>query len=123
MLAMLDLDTAARVSGSRFAVLRGQLAGLQRALIQFMLDVHVGEHGYEETYVPYLVHGATLQGTGQLPKFEQDLFRTVEEPPFYLIPTAEVPLTNLVRDSILEAERLPLRFAAHTPCFRSEAGS
>ncbi len=122
-LGMLDFDAAAKVSGSRFAVMRGGLARLQRALIQFMLDVHVGEHGYEETYVPYLVHGHALVGTGQLPKFEADLFRTTTETPFYLIPTAEVPLTNLGRDVIFDAERLPLRFVAHTPCFRSEAGS
>ena len=122
-LGMLDLEAASRMSGSRFAVLRGQLARLQRALLQFMLDVHTLEHGYEETYVPYLVQSAALVGTGQLPKFEQDLFKTDGEPPFYLIPTAEVPLTNLVRDSILGADSLPKRFVAHTPCFRSEAGS
>jgi seryl-tRNA synthetase len=122
-LGMLDLEAASRISGSRFAVLRGGLARMQRALIQFMLDVHTREHGYEETYVPYLVQSEALIGTGQLPKFEQDLFRTEGEPTFYLIPTAEVPLTNLVRDSILDADSLPRRFVAHTPCFRSEAGS
>ncbi len=122
-LGMLDFDAAARVSGSRFAVMRGGLARLQRALIQFMLDTHVGEHGYEETYVPYLVHGHALVGTGQLPKFEADLFKTTTETPYYLIPTAEVPLTNLGRDAIFDADRLPMRFVAHTPCFRSEAGS
>ncbi|HEX6259083.1 MAG TPA: serine--tRNA ligase [Woeseiaceae bacterium] len=122
-LGMLDLEAASRISGSRFAVLRGGLARMQRALIQFMLDVHTREHGYEETYVPYLVQAEALVGTGQLPKFEQDLFRTVGEPPLYLIPTAEVPLTNLVRDSILGADSLPRRLVAHTPCFRSEAGS
>ncbi len=122
-LGMLDFDAAARVSGSRFAVMRGALARLQRALIQFMLDTHVGEHGYEETYVPYLVHGHALVGTGQLPKFEADLFKTTTETPYYLIPTAEVPLTNLGRDAIFDADRLPMRFVAHTPCFRSEAGS
>lgn len=122
-LGMLDFDTASRMSGSRFAVLRGGLARLQRALIQFMLDVHTAEHGYEEAYVPYLVHSDALVGTSQLPKFEEDLFRTASEPPFYLIPTAEVPLTNLVREQILDADALPIRLAAHTPCFRSEAGS
>ncbi len=122
-LGMLDFDAASKVSGSRFAVMRGPLARLQRALIQFMLDTHVGEHDYEETYVPYLVHDQALVGTGQLPKFAGDLFRTTTEPPFYLIPTAEVPLTNLARDTILAADSLPQRLVAHTPCFRSEAGS
>jgi len=122
-LGMLDLEAASRISGSRFTVLRGSLARMQRALIQFMLDVHTREHGYEETYVPYLVQAEALVGTGQLPKFEQDLFRTEGDPPFYLIPTAEVPLTNLVRGSILGADSLPRRLVAHTPCFRSEAGS
>jgi seryl-tRNA synthetase len=122
-LGLLDLEAASRISGSRFAVLRGSLARMQRALIQFMLEVHTREHGYEETYVPYLVQADALVGTGQLPKFELDLFRTDGDPPFYLIPTAEVPLTNLVRDSILGADTLPRRFVAHTPCFRSEAGS
>src|SRR5690606_21245118 len=122
-LTMLDLEVASRISGSRFAVLRGGLAQMQRALIQFMLDVHTREHGYEETYVPYLVQAEALTGTGQLPKFEQDLFRTDGEPPFYLLPTAEVPLTNLVRESILGADSLPRKLVAHTPCFRSEAGS
>ncbi|HEX2138392.1 MAG TPA: serine--tRNA ligase [Woeseiaceae bacterium] len=122
-LAMLDFDAASRISGSRFAVLRRDLARLQRALIQFMLDLHVNEHGYEETYVPYLVQSDALLGTGQLPKFEQDLFKTEGEPPFYLIPTAEVPLTNLLRDQIVAAPTLPRRYVAHTPCFRSEAGS
>ncbi len=122
-LGMLDFDAASRLSGSRFAVLRGPLARMQRALIQFMLDVHTGENGYEETYVPYLVQAEALTGTGQLPKFEEDLFKTVGETPYYLIPTAEVPLTNLARETILEADELPRRLAAHTPCFRSEAGS
>ena len=122
-LGSLDFDAASKMSGSRFAVLRGSLARLQRALIQFMLDVHTSEHGYEETYVPYLVQSQALLGTGQLPKFAADLFRTVDEVPFYLIPTAEVPLTNLVCDKIIETDALPLRFTAHTPCFRSEAGS
>ncbi|MDQ2695444.1 MAG: serine--tRNA ligase [Pseudomonadota bacterium] len=116
----LDFDAAARLAGSRFAVLKGPLARLHRALIQFMLDLHTRENGYQETYVPYLVNAETLRGTGQLPKFAEDLF---EAGGFYLIPTAEVPLTNLVRDSIVEDAALPLRLAAHTPCFRSEAGS
>ena len=122
-LGQLDFDAAAKMSGSRFTVMRGALARLQRALIQFMLDTHTTEHGYEEAYVPYLVHSEALVGTGQLPKFEEDLFRTTTETPYYLIPTAEVPLTNLGRDVIFEPDELPLRFAAHTPCFRSEAGS
>ena len=122
-LGTLDFDSAGRVSGSRFVVMRGSLARMQRALIQFMLDTHVAEHGYEEAYVPYLVHGDALVGTGQLPKFEEDLFKTTTETPFYLIPTAEVPLTNLARDTIFDADQLPQRFVAHTPCFRSEAGS
>lgn len=122
-LGMLDFDAAARMSGARFAVMRGGLARLQRALIQFMLDVHVAEHGYEEAYVPYLVHEVALTGTGQLPKFAADLFKTTTETPYYLIPTAEVPLTNLARDVIFEADQLPRRYVSHTPCFRSEAGS
>ncbi|MEQ8207623.1 MAG: serine--tRNA ligase [Woeseia sp.] len=120
---LLDFDAAARISGSRFSILHGPLARLQRALIQFMLDVHTTEHGYEETYVPYLVQADALLGTGQLPKFEADLFKTETETPYYLIPTAEVPLTNMARDSIIDAQELPRRFVAHTPCFRSEAGS
>ncbi len=122
-LGMLDFDAASRISGSRFSVIQGPLARLQRALIQFMLDVHTEDHGYRETYVPYLVQSQALLGTSQLPKFEADLFKTTDENPYYLIPTAEVPLTNLARESIVAAEDLPLRFAAHTPCFRSEAGS
>ena len=122
-LGLLDLDAASRISGARFAVLHGALANLQRALIQFMLDVHVREHGYEEVYVPYLVQPEALVGTGQLPKFEQELFRTAGDTAYYLIPTAEVPLTNLVRDSIVAGSTLPRRYVAHTPCFRSEAGS
>ena len=120
---LLDFDAASRISGSRFAVLYGSLARLQRALIQFMLDVHTAEHGYRETYVPYLVQSQALIGTGQLPKFGADLFKTTDETPYYLIPTAEVPVTNIVRDTIVEADALPLKFVAHTPCFRSEAGS
>jgi seryl-tRNA synthetase len=119
----MDFDAAAKLSGSRFAVLRGPLARLHRALIQFMLDVHTREHGYQECYVPYLVNADSLRGTGQLPKFEEELFATRGEDPFYLIPTAEVPVTNLVRDTIVDADRLPMLMTAHTPCFRSEAGS
>ena len=119
----LDFDAAARISGARFVVMTGQLAKLHRALIQFMLDLHVREHGYREAYVPYLVHAAALVGTGQLPKFEQDLFAVRGDPGYFLIPTAEVPVTNLVRDQILEAAALPTKFVAHTPCFRSEAGA
>ena len=122
-LGLLDFDAASRMSGSRFAVLKGPLARLQRALIQFMLDVHTAEHGYEEAYVPFLVRSQALVGTSQLPKFEADLFKTTDETPFYLIPTAEVPLTNIARETILEADAVPRRWVAHTPCFRSEAGS
>ncbi len=120
---LLDFETAAKITGSRFAVMRGPMARLHRALIQFMLDVHTREHGYQEVYVPYLVNADSLFGTGQLPKFEADLFKVPGERDFYLIPTAEVPVTNIVRDEIVEAEALPLRFTSHTPCFRSEAGS
>ena len=119
----MDFDLAAKVTGSRFVTLSGPMARLHRALIQFMLDVHTGEHGYTETYVPYLVNADSLRGTGQLPKFEADLFRVPGERDFYLIPTAEVPVTNLARDLILEADSLPRKWVAHTPCFRSEAGS
>jgi seryl-tRNA synthetase len=122
-LGFLDFESARRISGARFTVMRGALARMQRALIQFMLDTHTNEHGYEEAYVPYLVQAQALVGTGQLPKFGEDLFQTTTETPFYLIPTAEVPVTNLVRDAILDADQLPVRFVAHTPCFRSEAGS
>jgi len=122
-LGMLDFEAAAAMTGARFSVLHGPLAQLHRALIQFMLDLHSREHGYTEIYVPYIVNAKALEGTGQLPKFGEDLFALAGEQDFYLIPTAEVPLTNLIRDSILEAEKLPLKFAAHTPCFRSEAGS
>lgn len=132
----LDFDAGAKLSGARFTVLTGQVARLHRALAQFMLDTHTQEHGYTEAYVPYIVNAASMRGTGQLPKFEEDLFRVprkmgqgadgeagehVEN--FYLIPTAEVPLTNLVRDEIVPADALPMKFAAHSPCFRSEAGS
>ncbi len=119
----LDFEAAGRISGARFAVMHGGVARLHRALAQFMLDTHTGAHGYREAYVPYLVSRQTLTGTGQLPKFEQDLFRLAGENELFLIPTAEVPVTNLVRDAILPAESLPLRFVAHTPCFRSEAGA
>ena len=119
----MDFDSAARISGSRFAVMRGAMARLHRALIQFMLDVHTREHGYQEVYVPYLVNADSMRGTGQLPKFAADSFRMADDPGFYLIPTAEVPVTNLARDSILSAEQVPARFVCHTPCFRSEAGA
>jgi len=119
----LDLEAAGRIAGARFAVMRGPLARLQRALVQFMLDTHTAEHGYTEVYVPYLANAASLRGTGQLPKFAADLFSVNGEQGLYLIPTAEVPLTNLVRERILEAGELPLKLTAHTPCFRSEAGS
>ncbi len=119
----MDFEAAAKLSGSRFAVLQGPLARLHRALIQLMLDVHTREHGYQECYVPYLVNADSLRGTGQLPKFEADLFVTRGDDAFYLIPTAEVPVTNLVRGMILDAGQIPLRMTAHTPCFRSEAGS
>ena len=122
-LGHLDFDAAAKISGARFVVMHGPLARLQRALIQFMLDVHTAEHGYKEVYVPYIVRTDALFGTGQLPKFEDDQFKTTDDPPFYLIPTAEVPVTNLARESIVEADEMPSRFVAHTPCFRSEAGS
>jgi len=122
-LGQMDFAAAGRISGARFTVLSGALARLQRALIQFMLDLHTGEHGYRETYVPYLVNAQSMTGTGQLPKFEADLFAVKGESGLYLIPTAEVPVTNLVRETIIEADALPLRFVAHTPCFRSEAGS
>jgi seryl-tRNA synthetase len=119
----LDFESAAKLSASRFVVMHDGMARLHRALIQFMLDVHTREHGYREVYVPYLVNADSLLGTGQLPKFEEDLFKIPGERDFYLIPTAEVPVTNLYRDEIVEAERLPVRHVCHTPCFRSEAGA
>jgi seryl-tRNA synthetase len=119
----LDFEAAARISGARFVVMRSQVARLHRALAQFMLDLHTRENGYTEVYVPYIVQPQALYGTGQLPKFEQDLFAVKGEQPFYLIPTAEVPVTNLVREQIIAAEELPLKFVCHTPCFRSEAGA
>jgi seryl-tRNA synthetase len=122
-LGLLDFDAASRISGSRFVVMRGELARLHRALIQYMLDIHSGEHGYEEVYVPFLVQSDALIGTGQLPKFEDDLFKTAGDPTFYLIPTAEVPVTNLARESIFDAADMPRKYVAHTPCFRSEAGA
>ena len=124
-----DFEAAARISGARFVVLRGQVCRLHRALAQFMLDLHTSEHGYREVYVPYLVHGQALLGTGQLPKFEEDLFKVTGKSElaahhaFYLISTAEVPVTNLVREQIVPAEALPLKFVCHSPCFRSEAGA
>jgi len=118
----LDFETGVKLSGSRFAVMRGDIARLHRALIQFMLDTHVNEHDYQELNVPYIVNRESLFGTGQLPKFEEDLFKLQDEREFYLIPTAEVPVTNIYRDEII-GEQLPLKFVCHTPCFRSEAGS
>jgi len=124
-LGQLDFAAAARISGSRFSLLKGGVARLHRALAQFMLDIHTAEHGYTEVYAPYLVNADSLFGTGQLPKFEEDLFKVLrgDQEPLYLIPTAEVPVTNIVRDEILVGEALPLKFVCHTPCFRSEAGS
>ena len=119
----MDFETAAKISGSRFAVMYGPLARMHRALIQLMLDTHTSEHGYKEVYAPYLVNPESLQGTGQLPKFEEDLYKLRGDRELYLIPTAEVPVTNIVRDEILAESDLPVRFTAHTPCFRSEAGS
>jgi seryl-tRNA synthetase len=121
----MDFETAGKISGARFVVMKGPLARLHRALAQFMLDVHTGEHGYTEVYVPYLVNAASMRGTGQLPKFEEDLFPVPrsEGDKFYLIPTAEVPVTNIVRDEIVALDKLPLKFVCHSPCFRSEAGS
>ncbi len=130
----LDFETATKIAGARFSLLKGPLARLHRALAQFMLDTHTEKHGYTETYVPYLVNADSMRGTGQLPKFEEDLFKVPRkiinqdgsdegEKNFYLIPTAEVPVTNMVRDEIVPLEKLPMKFVAHTPCFRSEAGS
>lgn len=119
----MNFDTAAKIAGSRFVVMQGVIARMHRALTQFMLDTHVTEHGYKEVYVPYLVSAESLRGTGQLPKFEADLFKIPGERDFYLIPTAEVPVTNMMRDEILSEDQLPLKLVCHTPCFRSEAGS
>ncbi len=120
---LMNFEAAAKITGARFVALRGDMARLHRALVQFMLDVHTHEHGYQEVYVPYIVNRDSLTGTGQLPKFEEDLFRLDDDRGFYLAPTAEVPVTNLVRDEIVPAEEMPWRFVCHTPCFRSEAGS
>ena len=120
---MLDAPAAAKLAGTRFVVLKGDLSRMHRALAQFMLDVHTQEHGYMEVYLPYLVNAETMTGTGQLPKFEDDAFATTDDPPRYLIPTAEVPMTNLVAGEIIDADDLPLRFTSQTPCFRREAGS
>ncbi|HZT57810.1 MAG TPA: serine--tRNA ligase [Pyrinomonadaceae bacterium] len=122
-LGILDLERAAKIASARFAILKGAGARLERALINFMLDVHTREHGYEETLPPFIVNRDSLFGTGQLPKFEQDLFKLTDERGLYLIPTAEVPVTNIHRDEILDASELPLKFVSYTPCFRSEAGS
>ncbi len=119
----MDFDVAVKLSQSRFVVLRGELAKLQRALIQFMLDVHVGEHGYQEVYVPFIVNSDSLHGTGQLPKFAEDQFKIESDRELYLIPTAEVPVTNLYRDTITSSAELPIKLVCHSPCFRSEAGS
>jgi seryl-tRNA synthetase len=119
----LDFETASKLTGSRFVVMRGQLAKLHRALAQFMLDTHSNENGYEEVYLPYIVNNESLFGTGQLPKFEEDLFKLNADREFYLIPTAEVPATNIVRDEIVDSAQLPIKLVCHTPCFRSEAGS
>lgn len=119
----LDFETAAKITGARFVVMSGPLAKMHRALIQFMLDTHTGENGYNEVYVPYMVNEDSLKGTGQLPKFGQELYKLQGEKPFYLIPTAEVPVTNMLRDEIVAEDRLPLKFVCHTPCFRSEAGA
>ena len=117
------MELGAKITGSRFKVLKQDIALLQRALISFMIDTHVHEHGYEEVYVPYIVNRESLVGTGQLPKFEEDLFKIENEKEFYLTSTAEVPVTNLIRDQIIESKNLPLKYVCHTPCFRSEAGS
>ena len=119
----IDMESGAKITGSRFTVLRNEIAHLQRALINFMIDTHVSEHGYEEVYVPYIVNKDSLLGTGQLPKFEEDLFKINNENNFYLTSTAEVPVTNLFRDEILDSEVLPIKYVCHSPCFRSEAGS
>jgi seryl-tRNA synthetase len=119
----LDFDTASKITGSRFVVIRGQMAKLHRALTQFMLDLHTSEHGYTEVYVPYIVNSDSLRGTGQLPKFEEDLFCIDRDAGYYLIPTAEVPVTNLARGEIIDTDDMPLKLTSHTPCFRSEAGS
>ena len=124
-LGLLDFSAAAKIAGARFSLMKGALARLHRAIAQYMLDLHSGEHGYTEVYVPYLANAASMRGTGQLPKFEEDLFAVprTDADTLYLIPTAEVPVTNIVRDEIVAAKDLPLKFVCHSPCFRSEAGS
>jgi len=119
----IDMESGAKITGSRFPVLKSDFARLQRSLIHFMLDIHTKENGYEEVYVPYIVNNVSLQGTGQLPKFEEDLFKLDSDQSHYLTPTAEVPVTNLFRNEILESTKLPIKYVCHTPCFRSEAGS
>ena len=119
----IESETASKITGSRFAVMKGPIVQLHRGLTQFMLDTHIDVHGYKELYVPYIVHGDSMQATGQLPKFEEDLFKLATEQPFYLIPTAEVPVTNVHREEIIPLTDLPIKYVAHTPCFRSEAGS
>jgi len=119
----MNFELGAKIASARFVVLAGKLATLQRAIIQLMLNTHINEHGYQETYVPFLANADSLRGTGQLPKFEADLFTVKNDPTFYLIPTAEVPVTNIVRDVIVEAKQMPLKFVCHSPCFRSEAGA
>ncbi|OHX35560.1 serine--tRNA ligase [Methylomonas sp. LWB] len=119
----MNFEWGAKIASARFVVLAGKLATLQRAIIQLMLNTHINEHGYQETYVPFLANSDSLRGTGQLPKFEADLFTVQNDPTFYLIPTAEVPVTNIVRDAIVEAKQMPLKFVCHSPCFRSEAGA
>ncbi|HIE49088.1 MAG TPA: serine--tRNA ligase, partial [Gammaproteobacteria bacterium] len=119
----IDMESGAKITGSRFSVLKSDFARLQRSLISFMMDTHVNEHGYKEVYVPYIVNSQSLEGTGQLPKFEEDLFKLEGDQPYYLVPTAEVPVTNLLRDEIIESKNLPIKYVCHTPCFRSEAGS
>ncbi|MDD1622430.1 MAG: serine--tRNA ligase [Methylococcaceae bacterium] len=119
----MNFELGAKIASARFVVLSGKLATLQRAIIQLMLDTHINEHGYQETYVPFLANADSLRGTGQLPKFEADLFTVKNDPTFYLIPTAEVPVTNIVRDVIVDAKQMPLKFVCHSPCFRSEAGA
>ena len=119
----MNFELGAKIASARFVVLAGKLATLQRAIIQLMLDTHINEHGYQETYVPFLANADSLRGTGQLPKFEADLFTVQNDPTFYLIPTAEVPVTNIVRDVIVDAKKMPLKYVCHSPCFRSEAGA